>query len=316
MTNRSVLRLNFARKVALAIAGIAALAAPIAVGVMNAPLIRAQSAPAFPKFQASSIKPCSDEPRLMRGAGYSSSPGMLNTGCMPLVDAGNLGLTQRAYVRFAGGRPHWPGIVPVEGGPAWIRSELYDISAKAGENPSPEMMEGPMMQALLEDRFNLKIHRETREVPVYVLTAAQGGALLKPFMEGSCTPMPLKVPLPAPAPGQKYCKVRVGIQPPAVDAQGSSLAEFSQLLALVLDRHVIDKTGIAGKFDIHLEFGIDAATPKFLPGGDLARFAGAASDSPVPSIFTAIQLLGLKLEATKGPREFLVIDHMERPTEN
>lgn len=128
--------------------------------------------------------------------------------------------------------------------------------------------------------------------------------------------MPLKIPLPALAPGQKYCQVSVGIQPPAVDAQGSTLAAFSQLLDLVLDRPVIDKTGITGKFDIHLEFGIDAATPKFLPGGDLARFAGAASDPAVSSIFTAIQLLGLKLEAAQGPREFLVIDHMERPTKN
>ena len=102
-----------------------------------------------------------------------------------------------------------------------------------------------------------------------------------------------------------------------MDAQGSTLTEFSQLLGLVLDRPVIDKTGIAGKFDIHLEFAADAATPKFLPGGDMARFAGAASDRTGVSIFTAIQQhLGLKLEPAKGPREFLVIDHVERPTEN
>ena len=128
--------------------------------------------------------------------------------------------------------------------------------------------------------------------------------------------MPLTVPLPALAPGQTYCKVRISSMRPAVDAQGSTLAEFSQLLGLVLDRPVIDKTGIAGKFDIHLEFAADAATPKFLPGGDLARFAGAGSDPTGASIFTAIQQVGLKLEPTKGPREFLVIDHVERPTEN
>jgi uncharacterized protein (TIGR03435 family) len=151
---------------------------------------------------------------------------------MPLVDAANLGLIQRAYVRFAGGHPHWPGIVPIQGGPDWIRSELYNINAKAEGNPNEQMMQGPMLQALLEDGFKLKIHRETREVPVYVLTAAQGGSLLKPFTEGSCTPMPLTVPLPALAPGQEYCKVRVGMRP-AVDAQGSTLAEFSQLLDLV-----------------------------------------------------------------------------------
>ena len=316
MKNRKLLRLNFARKAALALAGIAALAAPITVGVMNAPLIRAQSATAAtPKFEASSIKACSDEPGLKRGYGHASSPGTLNTGCMPLVDAGNLGLIQRAYVRFVGDHPQWPGIVPIQGGPDWLRSELYNIIAKADGNPKEQMMQGPMLQALLEDRFKLKIHRETREVPVYVLTATQGGSLLKRFTEGSCNPMPLTVPPPTLAPGQQYCKVRVGIQPPAVDAQGSTLAEFSQLLGLVLDRPVIDKTGIAGKFDIHLEFAPDAATPKFLPGGDLARVA-SASGSTGASIFTVVQLLGLKLEATNGPREFLVIDHVEKPLEN
>ena len=318
MTNRIALKLNVAKKVTLTVAGIAVLATPIGVGVMNAPLSRAQSAiAATPKFATSSIRACSDVPGLKRGYGYSSSPGTLNTGCMPLVDAGSLGLIQRAYVRFADGHSHfWPGIVPITGGPDWIHSELYDIDARAEGNPDEGMMQGPMLQALLEERFKLKIRRETREVPVYVLSAAQGGSLLKPFTEGSCTPMPLTVPLPAPAPGQTYCKVRISSMRPAVDAQGSTLAEFSQLLDLVLDRPVIDKTGIAGKFDIHLEFAADAATPRFLPGGDLARFAGAASDPAGASIFTAIQQLGLKLEPANGPREFLVIDHAERPTEN
>jgi uncharacterized protein (TIGR03435 family) len=170
-----------------------------------------------------------------------------------------------------------------------------------------------MLQALLEDRFKLKLHRETREVPVYALTLEQGGSRLKPFAEGSCIPMPLKVPLPELAPGQQYCNVKVGIQPPVVDAQGSTLTEFSHLLDLVLDRPVIDKTGRSEKFDIHLEFAPDAATPRFLAGGDLATPAGAPVGASGASIFSALQQLGLKLEPTRGPREFLVIDHVERP---
>jgi len=317
MTNRLELKLNFARKVVLTVAGIAALVLPIAVGVINAPLARAQSAAAaVPKFVSSSIKRCSDVPGLMRGAGHSLSAGRLNTGCIALVD-GNTGLIQRAYVRFADGHPHsWPEIVPITGGPAWIRSELFDIEARAEGNPNEEMMQGPMLQTLLEDRFQLEVRRETREVPVYTLTVEQGGSRLKPFEEGSCIPMPLKVPLPTLAPGQRYCKVRVGIQPPVVDAQGSTLTEFSQLLTLVLDRPVIDKTGITGKFNIHLEFAPDATTPRFLPGGELGIPASAVTDPAGASISTAIQQLGLRLEPTKGPREFLVIDHVERPTEN
>src|SRR6266571_6081230 len=109
------------------------------------------------------------------------------------------------------------------------------------------MMQGPMLQALFEDRFQLKIHRETREVPVYSLRVAQGGSKLTSFQEGSCTPRPLTVPPPTLAAGQEYCKgfwkVMVGMQPVVV-AQGSTLSEFSQTLTLVLDRPVIDKTGI------------------------------------------------------------------------
>jgi uncharacterized protein (TIGR03435 family) len=101
-----------------------------------------------------------------------------------------------------------------------------------------------------------------------------------------------------------------------IDAQGSTLAEFSQLLSLVLDRPVIDKTGIAGRFDIHLEFAADATTLKLLPEGDRAPVAGLASGPGGGSIFAAIQQLGLKLEPAQGPREILVIDHVERPTEN
>lgn len=287
MENRIAIRLNFAKKAALAAAGLAAVAVPIAVGVLKAPMGRAQSA-AVPKFYAASIRGCSEQNGLKKGAGYSLVSGTLNTGCVNLADENNLGLIQRAYVRFAGGQPHWPGIVPIEGGPAWIRSELFEISARAEGSPAPEMMEGPMMQALLEDRFKLKIRRETRDVPVYALTVAPGGHRLNAFKEGSCVAMPLRIPVPALPPGQQYCKVRIGIQPPAVDAQGSTLAEFSRLLDRMLDRPVIDKTGIAGKFNIHLEFG-DGAT------------------------FAAIEQLGLKLEATEGAREFLVVDHVERP---
>jgi uncharacterized protein (TIGR03435 family) len=101
-----------------------------------------------------------------------------------------------------------------------------------------------------------------------------------------------------------------------VDAQGTTLTDFSQLLDLVLDRPVMDKTGRPEKFDIHLEFAPDAAAPRFLPGGDLAAPGGAPLGESGASIFSALQQLGLKLEPTKALREFLVIDHVARPTEN
>jgi len=76
----------------------------------------------------------------------------------------------------------------ISGGPEWIDSERYDIDAKAERIAKSEMMQGPMLQALLEDRFKLKIHHGTREIPVYNLTVAKDGSKLQPFKEGSCTP--------------------------------------------------------------------------------------------------------------------------------
>lgn len=179
-------------------------------------------------------------------------------------------------------------------------------------------MQGPMLQALLEDRFKLKIHRETKEVPVYLLTVAEGGPKLEPAKEGSCLPMPMTFPLPPLAPGQEYCRNMLSAskgQNPALHADSASLDEFSKLLSLVLDRPIIDKTGIAGSF-FFWNSRLTKTTPRYLPGGDLAGDGAPASNPAVPSIFTALQQLGLKLEPTNGRRDFLIIDRVERPSEN
>ena len=83
------------------------------------------------------------------------------------------------------------------GGPPWIDSEHYDIQANADDNTTVQRMEGPMLQALLEERFQLTIHRETRQLPVYELDVGKGGARLQPSKEGSCTPYPVDSPPPA-----------------------------------------------------------------------------------------------------------------------
>lgn len=281
-----------------------ALAAAVTIAGAQAP----------PKFEVASVKRCKTGAGIMRGGGQSS-PGRLNTGCDLLADDASLGLIQRAYVRFAGGHANAFGVIPVEGGPAWIHSEAYRIEARAAGASSPEMMQGPILQAILEDRFRLKIRRTTRDGPVYTLTAAKGGLKTKPSIDGSCAPMPLTFPPPAPAPGRRYCRVRVSLLGPAIDAEGSTMAEFARLLNLVLDRPVIDRTGAPGRFDIHLEFARDDATPG-LRGG-LPDGPAAPSDANRATIFTAIQeQLGLKLTAATGPVEALVIDHVERPSGN
>jgi uncharacterized protein (TIGR03435 family) len=111
-------------------------------------------------------------------------------------------LIMMAYVFFQNGSSPTIKRMPVTGGPAWIRSEYYAVNAKAeGAAPVAQMM-GPMLQTLLEDRFKLRIHHETKEGPVYVMTVAKGGSKLQPAKEGSCTPLDLNHLPPPPAAGQ------------------------------------------------------------------------------------------------------------------
>lgn len=260
-----------------------------------------------PKFEVASIKPCTPDHGQTIFGSTSTGPGRLSTGCALLaVEGEHTGLIQRAYVRYAGGRfhplgPH--GLIPIEGAPAWLHSEFFAIEAKAASPESPEMMQGPMMQRLLEERFKLKLHRETREGPVYNLTVAK--SKLRPFKDGSCTNMPVPgMPRVELKQRDHFCKFSIDAVTGSIDAEGSTVGEFISLLMLAVDRQVVDKTGLGGRFDIHIDF-----TP-------LQKDAADPS-AEHPSIFTAVQAqLGLKLESGRGPNEFLVIDHVERPTEN
>jgi uncharacterized protein (TIGR03435 family) len=217
----------------------------------------------------------------------------------------------------------------VLGGPGWIDSDRYDIVAKAEGNPPQAQLYGSMLRALLEDRFKLKVHRETKEVPVYLLTVAKSGTKLQLVKEGSCVSADsvsadIKHPLPQPAPGQprpRVCGSRVTALDGTFDMYGATMADLSIQLAIRLDRDVIDKTGIAGMFDIHLDVSRADLAPRFVAGGEVGQADPStpvvATDPTGPSIFTALQQqLGLKLESGKGPVEFLVIDHVEKPSEN
>ena len=286
------------------------------------------------KFEAISIRLCHANPgrgrsdtkqggRLAFSGGLEAeaSPGRLNTGCAVLAQPFPMaGLIQRAYGRLGLGRPVPLGAaLPVVGGPSWTSSDAYIINATA-PGGSVENMEGPMLQAALEERFKLKLHRETRQVPVYALTRAKSGFKLRAVVAGSCTPPDFSTyPMPALPAGQHYCNnTGVGGRKgpnTVLNQDESSVDNLAKLLTLILDRPVIDKTGLAGIYNFHLEFAIDQTTPGVLSSPD---FPAPPSDaSPAASIFTVVQeQLGLKLEPTKGPRDVLVIDHIERPTEN
>jgi uncharacterized protein (TIGR03435 family) len=234
-------------------------------------------------------------------------------------------LIQLAYVTFADGASPDMQMIQISGGPGWTQSESYDLAAKAEGAARVEQMMGPMLRALLEDRFKLKIHRETKEMPVYALTVAKSGFKLHPLKEDGCVAIDLNR-LPTPAPGQpmpNFCgniSMRMGGQSVTMDGHGMSVKDFSARLSTMVDRKVIDKSGVTGLFDFHLEFAPDEATTMFRGGrgggGDAGNPAPAAEVAG-PSIFDALQeQMGLKLLPDKGPVESLVIDHAEKPSEN
>lgn len=311
MNNCRSRELTRLRTAALITAGACVVALPIITGVFNAALLLAQPAPS--RFKSVTVKPCSNLQNVRKGYGYALSEGVLRTGCMPLADEKGLGLIQRAYVRFGGSAgTNWPSIVPVKGQPSWFASDLYDISGIADPNTPQTIMEGAMLRSVLEDRFKLKLREESVGVPVYNLTSGLAGPQLSAFAEGSCTPMPATFPPPRLPEGQRYCTVRLEMQPPAINAEGVTLAEFAELLSRVLDRPVVDRTKISGKFTVHVNFTPDSSTPAFLPGGEAARFATAPAPG-IPTIMPALEHIGLRLDPASGIQRQLIIEHIEKP---
>lgn len=210
----------------------------------------------------------------------------------------------------------------IVGAPVWLDSEHYDVEARADSNPSVQQMEGPMLRRLLEERFRLALHRETRQLPVYMLSVGKTGPKLQPSKEGSCTPYAANSPPPTTRPGEPR-PVFCGFQRTpaeglnrALEGKAVTMAALATTLSrtytAALGRNVIDGTGLAGAFDIHLTWAMDP--PASVPGA-----AGNASPPDVagPSIFVALQeQLGLRLDPAKGPVEVLLIDHIEKPSGN
>lgn len=206
----------------------------------------------------------------------------------------------------------------VVGGPSWIHTDGYDIEAKP-ESATDQKRMWLMLRTLLADRFKLAMHRETRDLPVWDLQTVKGGAKLPAPPEGNCS----EVLTGTPGPGQPRPARPCG---PGVVASGTgltmegisvSMPAFAKQLSLILGKEVIDKTGFAGRFSLHLEFAFDDALAG-LPNPRGPEISAQPPDANArPSIRNAlVEQLGLKLQASTGPVDVFVIDHVERPTQN
>lgn len=210
------------------------------------------------KFEVASIRRCSSDlaPGDRSGGNVGEpSPENLNLNCQTVI-----GLIRMAFVVFADGHMNPDARVPIQGGPGWIQSETYRVKAKAMAAQNQGTMRGPMMQALLEDRFKLKMHREAQKAPVFALTIAKGGPKLQKWTEGSCVPMDFTKFPPQEPPNM--CLTRASPNGPNVliEAQGVTVGEFfHRFFGNGIDgRPVVDKTGVKGQFNFRLTYAPDS----------------------------------------------------------
>jgi bla regulator protein BlaR1 len=327
MTSGAVRKLDFGKKFLLGAAGFAALAVPVVFGLAHAVPWRRQNvaAAAREQFDVASVKPCDKNSPVPPGGGRGGGGGETSGSRLDLPCGTLAHWIEVAYVEFPDG-VRQPRLafkpLPIEGGPAWLRSDTFFISAETEKSETPTMMRGPMLQMILEDRFKLKVHRETREVPVYELTVAKGGLKLPHTVPGSCVPETLENLGRPPEPGEKpMCVIgmrRTDATNVTVWSRGMTLNQICHYLdGIGIDRPLIDKTGVgdAELFDMQLQFSIDDKTPGLHPR-DTGDEAASANTPAFPSLFTAMQQLGLKLVPAKGPAKFVVIDGVERPSAN
>jgi bla regulator protein BlaR1 len=307
MTQGFARELTFGRKILLATIGLATVILPIGSGLLNAISSPAQSQASNTVsahvYEVASIKPNkSGENRvrmMIRPDGLSATGATLDM------------LIQNAYgVRY----------FQIAGSPSWSKSERYDIEAKMDGSIVEELRKlsedqrkietRRMLQALLADRFQLKLHSDTKELPLYALVIAKNGSKLQPAKSGDTYPNGFKGPEVHGGAGMILMEGDGG----PVTGQGIPIRDLVNLLSQQLGRTVLDRTGLTGKYDFTLKWAPDENRgPPGPPGIDNSP----PTDSLGPSISTAVQeQLGLKLESEKGPVEILVIDHVEKPSEN
>jgi uncharacterized protein (TIGR03435 family) len=239
---------------------------------------------AKPAFEVATIKP--SDP---------ASPGQITT------LRGNEIILTKTTLRDLINLAYWLHPKQVTGGPAWTESDKWDLAGKPDAPGRPNVDQMKMMiQKLLADRFQLKFHFEKRDLPVYAVRIAKTGAKIIRSQDD-----------PKGYPGWNFGRTAAGT---TLTFRNSPMSQVTAILQNFLDKPVVDESGLSERYDFTLTFTLDP--------GQAARLGGApipAADNPdaAPDVFAAFQQqLGLKLESTKAPTDVMVIDKVEKPSEN
>jgi len=209
----------------------------------------------------------------------------------------------------------------VLGGPDWIENDRYDVEASPGSALEEQLQKmksddntrakRQMLQALLADRFKLTLHHDTKQLPIYALVVSKGGSKLHESKPDDANPDPANESLHPTKKGM----VRMSFQSTSFEmtATGMSMDGLARQLASQLHSTVQNETAIKGIYDFTLHFTPDDAPMDASGGGANANL----SDNSGTSIFAAVQdQLGLKLESKKGPVDVVVVDHVDKPSDN
>lgn len=228
----------------------------------------------LPSFEVATIKPAAP-----------SNDGHTHINYPPDDRFSASNITLLALMQWAYGMPE----KQILDGPTWLSSTRFDIQAKSDISDQIKSLTSDqgselkrhMVQTLLADRFQLKLHQEIRTLPAYDLVLAKGGAKLQPTKSGDKS---------------------IGVSRKYFNGEGLTMTSIAEELSKITGRVVVDKTGLNGRYDLKLRWTPDEAV---------------AGDTDPPTLFTAIQEeLGLRLESAKEPVPVLVIDHVDQPTPN
>jgi uncharacterized protein (TIGR03435 family) len=271
------------------------------IGFLNAPTLQAQSPPK-PAFVVASIK-------------SSKAEDFRRTG-MKYLAGGRFVATNYPLQVLIAGAYNAPWNSPrLTGGPEWVRSERWDLEAKADSEAIPARMPAAekralmrlMLQRLLAERFRLTLRRQAQELPVYAMLVAKNGPKMQKAQieEADC--------MSETAPDETPCHVIVGGQGYGLRGRAVDMSDLALAVESFADRPVVNKTGLTGLFSIETTGWIPLRLKSAAPG---AKAENGADLESLPSLFNILSGIGLKLGPQKAPVEILVIERVEKPSPN
>ena len=328
MTRHATRNLDISRKFLLVAAGLTAVAIPLALGLVRVGQVRAQGgaddvASDTPKYEVASIKPFKPIGMMMQVELSMNPDG---------ISASGLSLSMLLHQTFGVSDDR------IQNEPNWAKSDRFDIEAKVAPSDAARLKDlnldqrWAMMLPVLQDRFALKFHRETKDVVVYTLVVAKGGAKLQTAKApdaGEMQPMGQEEGKggqaaphggPSGTGGMGQSTMRISPQGMTLDGEGATMEQLVHTIAQQLGSTVVDKTGLTGTYDYTLSWMPERGAGPMMrtpDGGPPPGGGESASAETGPSLVSALQdQLGLKLVAQKEKMDVIVIDHVEQPSQN